>query len=464
MRIVTLKWGDKFGPDYVNILFDGIRRNSNHEAEYVCYTDNPEGLDDYIITRPLPENLTGWWPKLWIFSQELRGQVFFFDLDTIILGPIDHILDYQGRFAILRDFYRPDGYGSGLMSWHGDHSYIYDKWIGDGQPMPAGGDQEIVEKYVEAELWQDLFPNQIVSYKQNDCERWPPEGSKIVCFHGVPKPHEVKGSWVELMWKKGGLIQLTVENAMNYPPSKAVDQMRENCKLDVRWLTNGPVNNKTLCIVGGAPSLKRNLGALKKKITLGADVISLNGATKYLLGINVKPKYHCQFDARPENVAFLPNFDGIYLIGSMSHPDVFKAVSDKKVVMWHADICQTEQMAILNEYPYKPAMLVGGGATVGLRALIIGFIMGYRKFVVFGMDSSYEGAEHHAYEQKINDLDGRIDVYLDGVKYECAPWMYRQASEFKEFYRQLVKMGCLIKVVGDGLLPEICRRLNGTSQ
>lgn len=465
-NVVMVKWGDKYGPEYVNILADAIVRNSTVEKRFIVFTDNPEGIDDGIETRPLPGNLQGWWNKLYLFSPEagLEGRNIFFDLDTVITSNIDELFAYKGPFAILRDFYRPNGYGSAIMAWT-DHHEIWDKFKAEGFPDIDGGDQAFIEKHVKnADRWQD-FVKGIYSYKQNDCEKWPPHDTKIVCFHGVPNPHEIRGSWVPLVWKKGGMQQFTEsKDFTNVTEDYLADNMEKNCKLDLPWfMPASHSNKKTLCIVGGSPSLKDNIKDLRRRIRLGAKVMSLNGSLKYLLSIGIKPDYHCQFDGRPENAGFLNNApEGVkYLIGSMSHPSVLDKVKGRDVTLWHGGFDIERQKSILKPYDStRPVMIIGGGTTVGLRAFYLGGYMGYKRIVAYGMDSSFRGQDHHAYSQPLNDKDGRIDVWLLGKKYECAPWMYRQAMGFKDVYAVLVNQGFSLNVIGDGLVPDICKYLN----
>jgi len=464
-NVVMVKWGDKYSPEYVNILVDAIKRNSTIEKAFILFTDNPDGIDDGIEIRPLPGHLKGWWNKLYLFSDEagLTGRNVFFDLDTVITSNMDDVFKYEGPFAILRDFYRPHGYGSAIMSW--EHKpEIWDRFKAEGYPEIEGGDQAFIEKCTKADLWQDFITG-IYSYKQNDCERWPPQDTKIVCFHGVPNPHEVKGSWVPLVWKKGGMQQFTEnKDFTNVSEDFLAENMEANCKLDLPWFISEPYSNKkTICIVGGSPSLKDNIKDLKRRIRLGAKVMSLNGSLKYLLSIGIKPDYHCQFDGRPDNADFLDNApDGVeYLIGSMSHPSVLEKVKGKNVTLWHGGFDLDRQKKILKPYDAtRPVMIIGGGTTVGLRAFYLAGYRGYKKLVVYGMDSSFKGSDHHAYSQPLNDKDGRIDVWLLGKKYECAPWMYRQAMGFKDVYARLVDQGFTINVIGEGLIPDICKYLN----
>lgn len=463
-NIVCVRSKDFLTVDYVNILFDAVKRNTTLDCRFICYTDDPSGLDDYIEVRPLEPTLTGWWHKLFMFAEPLEGQTFFFDLDTVIISNLDEYLSYIGKFAVLRDFVNPDTFGSALMSWHGDVSEIWDKYNYEGRPLLDNGDQQFIESCgIQADRIQDTTSG-IYSYKVDRQDRWPHPDSKIICFHGKPRPHEVSGGWVPLIWRKGGAKEIIYnKDFANTCLAQLKSNMAENCKKDVPWFVPERKKNKSLVIVGGSPSLKNSIGKLRDKIQLGAHVMSVNGTLRYLQSMGIKPDYHCQFDARPENNEFLENAPtGVrYFIGSMSHPTAFDKLQGKDVVMWHGGFDMEAMQAILADYQHKPIVIVGGGSTVGLRALSIGQLLGYSKFIVFGMDSSFHEGKHHAYKQSLNDRDGYFDVWADGKKFECAGWMYRQAEDFKQLYiKMAVNEGCTINVIGDGLIPTICDYFN----
>jgi hypothetical protein len=136
-------------------------------------------------------------------------QIFFFDLDTVITGNIDELLNYRGDFAILRDFYRdgkwknrPAGYGSAIMSWKPEAKREWwDKFVEAKYPTDRLGDQGLMEQYAgpHADTWQDMFPNQIFSYKVH-CKNELPTDARIVCFHGNPPPHKVNNKWMSQNW------------------------------------------------------------------------------------------------------------------------------------------------------------------------------------------------------------------------------------------------------------------------
>src|SRR6202041_99027 len=124
LTFVTVKWGSKYSVEYLNILYDMVQRNlpSDFAFSFICFTDDVKGIARGIETRPLPEGLRGWWNKLYLFKAGLfeeGSRLFFLDLDTAITGDLTIFSTYSGNFALLRDFYTPNGLGSGLMLWRG---------------------------------------------------------------------------------------------------------------------------------------------------------------------------------------------------------------------------------------------------------------------------------------------------------------------------------------------------------
>ena len=209
LTVACVKWGNIYGPEYVNKLRAMVKRNLTMSHRFICFTENSADLDREILSAPLFHDLEGWWGKLALFEPGfLRGdRVLFLDLDTIILGSLDKIAAYDGQFAILRDFVFPEHYGSGVMAWTPSPltESIWTSWNKANRPRPKRGDQAWIEKTFKEsdfvpDLWQDLFPGEFVSYKVN-CFYMPPlPDAKVVCFHGTPKPHECKRKFVTDNW------------------------------------------------------------------------------------------------------------------------------------------------------------------------------------------------------------------------------------------------------------------------
>ena len=118
--IISMKWGAKYGADYVNRLYNMVKRNTTLPFTFVCFTDDAEGLDAEIDARPLPpmdlpEGRERGWRKLSIFQKDsgLDGRVLFLDLDTVIVGNIDDYLTIDGDFILIRHWKPSEKHGIG---------------------------------------------------------------------------------------------------------------------------------------------------------------------------------------------------------------------------------------------------------------------------------------------------------------------------------------------------------------
>jgi hypothetical protein len=261
LNVVCVKWGnwcEPFTADYVNNLASGVRNHLTLQHNFICFADDAEGLDASIEVRPLPQNLTGWWweslyphrrlaplrpltslpyllqrrgdhrdgieadggttrypidlrgwyNKLYLFKPGvLFGPTLFLDLDTVIVGNLDEIASYEGPFCILRDFFRPQRYGSGLMAFQPEAvGHLWTQFVRDGCPMMKRGDQQFIEKHFpDADFFPDIWPGQVVSYKLQCQKRGVPDYARIVCFHGLPRPHELGEGYVYEKW--GGVTR-----------------------------------------------------------------------------------------------------------------------------------------------------------------------------------------------------------------------------------------------------------------
>lgn len=203
INIVCLKWGDKYGPEYVNRLYAMIKRHTTRPFVFWCFTERPEHIHREIKTHALPRSgqLDSWWNKLWLFSEEIpisQGEpIFYVDLDTLIVNNIDHLLSAGNQpMVVLKDFLHgiaqtAGQVGSGLMSWrHGDYIHVWHKFIANPrraiQQASPHGDQWWVEHCIpQRQYWQDLFPNQVLSFKVH-CLSGLPAAARVVCYHGKP--------------------------------------------------------------------------------------------------------------------------------------------------------------------------------------------------------------------------------------------------------------------------------------
>jgi len=206
MNIVCLKWGNEFGPRYVNNLYNGIKKNSTTSNKFYCLTEDNKGINPKVEILKLPDlKLQAWWNKIYLFHSQsgLSGQTLYIDLDTIITNNIDEILTKTYDFAALKNLdIEGAPMGSGVMAWnHEDYRYLWNKFQ-KSQCEEMRGDQDYISKHVSPRFFQDLFPNKFKSYKLECYEEGGPNGASIVYFHGKPRPHEAISTSVQ-GWPNG---------------------------------------------------------------------------------------------------------------------------------------------------------------------------------------------------------------------------------------------------------------------
>jgi uncharacterized Rossmann fold enzyme len=354
--------------------------------------------------------------------------------------------------ATLRDLGGRGGLGPAVILWTagGNASRYWDEWEAAGKPRNYHGDKGWLEHCGwDGDYLQDLFPGAFRSFKL-ECQPMFPKGTKVVCFHGEPRPHNAREEWVRECWKKGGGTAAELEATCNTHFQAIQSNVRRAMARGLPTLCFSEAHDGDAVIVGGGPSLMQTLGELKWRASLGQTIYACNGAGRFLLDHGIHPDYLVILDARPENAQF--TLPGVHHLLA-SHCDTGVYDSARYVTTFHANTQGVE--AGLGEGQH---ILVSTGSTVGLVAIGLAHVMGYRKFHLYGMDSSYESA-HHAYPQPLNDKDASIECIAHGEKFRAAPWMLLQAQQFQSLAAQLAEEGCVITVAGSGLLPHVARAM-----
>lgn len=207
----VLRSGGDFTLDYVVKLKNAVARNTTVPHDFVCLTDMD--IDPSICRSvKLEKNWPGWWSKVELFRSDLTHSeiVIYFDLDTVITGNIDKLLQEDFTVAALRPWNKKNLeaglFASGIMAWRnsGTYSFIYEKFDSSMIERYNRGDQQYISEtladYGETPKYlQSLIPG-IYSYKRN-CNKGLPEEARIVCFHGRPRPHQLNQGWVKENWR-----------------------------------------------------------------------------------------------------------------------------------------------------------------------------------------------------------------------------------------------------------------------
>jgi hypothetical protein len=228
--------GNLYSWDYVEKLYHMVRTNLACPIRFHVFTEHDRPVPATMIKHILQDwpGIAGrkkaWWYKMQMFDgQHIQGRVLYFDLDTVIVRPIDWMLALPAEyFWTVRDFrhlWRPSwrGINSSVMLWdtvryrwiwqafcehniaavtrqfHGDQDYLNsvltDKYL---RFMP--------EHLVKSWRWQIKDGGMDMRsrvYRRPDAGSVLDPDTAVMIFHGSPKPHEVQDPVVQKLWTAG---------------------------------------------------------------------------------------------------------------------------------------------------------------------------------------------------------------------------------------------------------------------
>lgn len=235
-------------------------------------------------------------------------------------------------------------------------------------------------------------------------------------------------------------------------------------------------------IVGGGPSLRKCLPALRKLAKKKKHfVLSVNKSHDFLLNL---PKLGLGEPIKSWGAALLDPCDWVkdyitprpgvqYFIGDQCAPATFD-VFDKDGIskwIWRATNPTKDRDITPQSHPY-----IGGGSTVGLRMRTFSYMCGFRHIHYWGFDSSAEVTDDapegkmHGYE-KIDSVGDRVKIKATDEHgfeqtFTTNTHMGRQAQEYIDIRDNWIKGTQARKYQwiyetfhGEGLLPTIAARL-----
>ncbi|MDO8845413.1 MAG: hypothetical protein Q7U98_13010 [Methylicorpusculum sp.] len=225
-QIVCMKWGNKYGPEYVNKLYGMVRRNLEGEIRFVCLTDHAEGIRKEVECYPcpeiaIPEPFCNYpWRKVSLWADQLDHMDdtwLFLDLDIVVTNKLDELFTYKtdASFIVMHNWTQPNS-GIGNTSVYrfkvGSHPYLLEKLLKDPENIrnTYRNSQTYISKTIkEIEYWPDewcvLFKVQCVPPMPFRWWQKPklPNNAKVVAFPGDPNPDDALiGEWPTHKWYK----------------------------------------------------------------------------------------------------------------------------------------------------------------------------------------------------------------------------------------------------------------------
>lgn len=210
------------------------------------------------------------------------------------------------------------------------------------------------------------------------------------------------------------------------------------------------LREERLTIVCYGPSLKDTWDKIK------GPFMTVSGAHDFMVDKGLSPCYHVEIDPREHKPKMLqkPQAETQYLMASVCHPDFWHVLRNSDVKLWHLisgnDGAVEEWVKF--HHPAGVDSLIGGGATVGQRALSVGAALGYRKFDIYGMDCCYQRTTHAGGHTGAHQAT--IPVWVKGRLFTTTPQLLQAAQGMELF---LKTYDADVRFHGDGLMQTIAK-------
>jgi len=226
LNVICLWTGNKYALEYVEKLKNMVSNNLSMEHRFICFTDKPYKYKiKGVEFKPAFVAIADSWCKLTLFHPKLKdigveGDALYLDLDVVVTGKLDGLVkkglkveekegkDMDGKpktitsrfLTTINDWWR-EGINSSVMCWRvGEFDKIFSRFK-TSDMRRLNGDQDLINEILVDSQIKHFGDIEIQSYKANHLQKGPKKETKIVVFHGEPKPHKLKDSWIQEYWK-----------------------------------------------------------------------------------------------------------------------------------------------------------------------------------------------------------------------------------------------------------------------
>lgn len=222
IAVVTWKWGNAYGSQYVNRMQNMLKRNLHVPYTFVCITDDTTGIGSGVTTLPMytewagVKKATGYRSadndlcqrRLKMFDRTMTSvlgpRILHIDLDTVITGDITPLIDRSDPLVMYAHPQRRDGVMPGMMLFNA--GYLHDLYAGfKGNAIRS--DMDLINAYLReknlipvprwtqadgaySHLWIEKSNNKVL-----------PTDARVVLFYGPTNPHQVDYTWVNKHWR-----------------------------------------------------------------------------------------------------------------------------------------------------------------------------------------------------------------------------------------------------------------------
>ncbi len=187
-------------------------------------------------------------------------------------------------------------------------------------------------------------------------------------------------------------------------------------------------------------------GPTARQCALAGATLALNGSIRLFNERGVAPTYWAGCDPQQHMADFLtdPPKSTTYLVASKCHPDVFEALRDRRVLVWHVDDFATWDLV-------KDRAPVSTGVSITIVAFELMSRFGFGRFETWGWDGSYgPSGNSHAVPQPHGGQD--ITVEVGRASFATTTTWALEAQDARQKFLQTPRN---VKVKGGGMIGAV---------
>jgi len=201
-------------------------------------------------------------------------------------------------------------------------------------------------------------------------------------------------------------------------------------------------------LVASGPSVEGQLDSIRRQQQRGRPLFAIKDAHDWLISKGTVPNYAVAIDPRKGrwNCFTHKHPDVKYLVASQCHADMFAHLTGHQVWLWHLFVSEPKTV-------YDPkTVMIGGGATTGMRVINLLYTMGFRRFELYGYDSCLKDGLLRVNGDKPKD-GSLLTVKVGTRRFVCNPAMANQAETFQDILATMPDI--VVQSYGDGLISAI---------
>lgn len=197
--LTVLRSGGDFEPWHVQALQRQVQQWAPAGTNFICLSDvKVPG----VWCIPLEYHWPSWWSKMELFRPDIKGDFYFTDLDNVIVGPLNDILDTRG--ILLNSGVNGSLWTSLMRLTEDERGQVWDLFIRApralidfydspaAQAKPPFGDARLVSMCLHhrAARWEHALPGQVVNISTMQTPfgyRKPPQ-ARIILTHRPHRP------------------------------------------------------------------------------------------------------------------------------------------------------------------------------------------------------------------------------------------------------------------------------------